>query len=35
MEGYHLQNSPYEQARVTRIKYADGTMWQGAKTQKR
>ncbi|MCA1564156.1 MAG: hypothetical protein LC803_00590 [Acidobacteria bacterium] len=34
MEGYHLQNSPYEKARVTRIKYADGTVWQGAKTKR-
>jgi hypothetical protein len=33
MEGYHLQTSPYEKARVTRIKYADGTIWQGAKTK--
>jgi hypothetical protein len=34
MEGYHLQNSPYERARVTRVEYADGTVWQGAKTKR-
>lgn len=34
MEGYHLQHSPYEKARVTRVVYADGTVWQGAKTKR-
>lgn len=33
-EGYHLKGSPYRAARVTRIEYADGTVWQGAKTKK-
>ncbi len=32
-EGYHLKRSPYQTARVTRIEYADGTVWQGAKTK--
>ncbi|MBV9923951.1 MAG: hypothetical protein JOZ96_02850 [Acidobacteria bacterium] len=26
-EGYHLDNSPYSRARVTRIEYEDGTTW--------
>lgn len=34
MEGYQLQHSPYEKARVTRVAYADGTVWQGAKTKR-
>ena len=34
MEGYQLQHSPYEKARVTRVIYADGTVWQGAKTKR-
>lgn len=34
MEGYHLQHSPYEKARVTRVEYADGTVWRGAKTKR-
>ncbi|HEX8457506.1 MAG TPA: hypothetical protein VF656_09430 [Pyrinomonadaceae bacterium] len=33
-EGYHLKHSPHETARVTRIEYADGTVWQGAKTKR-
>ncbi len=33
-EGYHLRHSPHEKARVTRIEYADGTEWQGAKTKR-
>lgn len=32
--GYHLKNSPYMRARATRIEYADGTIWQGAKTKR-
>lgn len=26
-EGYHLDNTPYRKARVTRIEYEDGTTW--------
>ena len=26
--GYHLKHSQYEKARVTRIEYADGSVWQ-------
>jgi hypothetical protein len=33
-EGYHLKNSPYVKARVSRIDYADGTVWQGARTNR-
>ena len=33
-EGYHLKNSPYVKARVSRIDYADGTAWQGAQTKR-
>jgi len=33
-EGYHLRNSAHEKARVTGIKYADGTVWRGARTRK-
>lgn len=33
-EGYHLRNSSHQKARVTRIKYADGTVWQGTKTKR-
>lgn len=32
--GYNLQTSPYKRFRVTRIEYADGTIWQGTKTKK-
>jgi hypothetical protein len=33
-EGYRLRNSSYQKARVTRIEYADGTVWQGSKTKR-
>jgi hypothetical protein len=33
-EGYHLKNSPYVKARVSRIDYADGTVWQGARANR-
>lgn len=33
MEGYRLQNSQYEKARVTEIKYADGNVWRGTRTK--
>ena len=32
-EGYHLHYSQYRKARVTRIEYKDGTIWQGAQTK--
>ncbi len=32
-EGYHLHYSQYRKARVTRIEYADGKIWQGAQTK--
>lgn len=31
--GYQLKNSQHMKARVTRIEYTDGTIWQGAKTK--
>ena len=33
-EGYHLKYSQYRKARVIRIKYGDGTIWQGTQTKK-
>lgn len=33
-EGYHLRNSSHVKVRATRIKYADGTMWRGARTKR-
>jgi hypothetical protein len=32
-EGYHLDDSPYREARVTRIEYADGTTWRSTQTK--
>lgn len=32
--GYSLQTSDHKKVRVTRIAYADGTVWQGTKTKK-
>jgi hypothetical protein len=32
--GLSLQTSDYKKVRVTRIEYADGTVWQGTKTKK-
>lgn len=32
--GYQLKNTQYMKARVTRIEYTDGTIWQGAKTKR-
>jgi hypothetical protein len=32
--GYQLKNSQHMKARVTRIEYTDGTIWQGAKTKR-
>lgn len=31
--GYRLHHSQYKKARVTRIKYADGTIWQSTRTK--
>lgn len=31
---YRLLNTPYKKIRVTRIKYADGTVWRGTTTKK-
>ena len=33
-EGYRLKGSRHATARVTRVRYADGTKWQGAKTKR-
>lgn len=32
--GYQLKNTQYMKARVTRIEYTDGTIWQGTKTKR-
>lgn len=32
-QGYRLPDSQYKRVHITRIKYADGTIWQGMKTK--